>query len=290
MKSKACRIKRSVLIATRQLAVAVRAQNAKRSIISLVLPVLLKLGECCGKPVRPNGTYQIPNSDSRVLLDDPQPSTSTSSSEHVASTSRTNHDLPQQLTRQTSSRSSVESQELLARASAELAPQPPQQPASRQSAEHLPSPSRAVEPPLSTSRSTTTTTLPQPPSYDSVASANVNTVSAVASGISLQQLSLIIASQLEQNNQNIFNRIDALASQINVVAEFTERFATLENRVAAIEENQQPTENVNVDNLAQELQDRIFRSRNILVYGIPEDIQMPERDRIMQIFFAYSRY
>ena len=112
-------------------------------------------------------------------------------------------------------------------------------------------------------------------------SSNSGNVTAVT-GISVQQLSALIAEQLDRNNVNIINRIDQLASRIDVLTELNDRFATLENQIAGVE-NSQPASNVNIANLAAELQDRIYRSSNIIIYGVPENQQMPDSDAVMQI-------
>ena len=110
---------------------------------------------------------------------------------------------------------------------------------------------------------------------------NSGNVTAVT-GILVQQLSALIAEQLDRNIVNIISRIDQLASRIDVLMELKDRFATLENRITGVE-NSQTASNVNIDNLATELQNRIYRSSNIIIYGVPSNQQIPDRDAVMQI-------
>ena len=76
--------------------------------------------------------------------------------------------------------------------------------------------------------------------------------------------------------------IDLLASQISVITEFADRFTAFEDRVASVEQVQ-PNVKINVDNLAFELQERIYRSSNNIVYGLPESRNISDHDAIMQI-------
>ena len=71
---------------------------------------------------------------------------------------------------------------------------------------------------------------------------------------------------------------------MSVITGFAKRFAALEDRVAAVETTQ-PNVNINVDNLAFGLQDRLYRSSNVIIYGVVENRNMPNRDAIMQILF-----
>ena len=106
----------------------------------------------------------------------------------------------------------------------------------------------------------------------------------VVTGISVQQLSSLIASQLELNNHNIISRFDSLAGQLSLV---TDRFVPIENRIDAIEANQPNSHNININSLAAELQDRINRSRNVIIYGVPENSHIPDIDAVKQIFIPF---
>ena len=133
-----------------------------------------------------------------------------------------------------------------------------------------------------------------------------NTLSSPPNGLngfsdnSLRQLSAFMASEFERNNQSILSRIDSLAAQISVITERTEPFAQLsaqindiEARVANLENNSEgaaaalPPANVNINDLASELQDRFFRARNLFLYGIIADNNNPQHD-IQQVTHMLS--
>ena len=105
--------------------------------------------------------------------------------------------------------------------------------------------------------------------------------SQTTSGITLQQFSSLLSAEFAKNNAGIYSRIDQLASQISVIDTKVKPIATLnqalndlDNRVAALENNNvnpaPPQQPIDINNLAYELQDRLARSRNIILYGIVE--------------------
>ena len=94
--------------------------------------------------------------------------------------------------------------------------------------------------------------------------------------------------------------IDSLAAQIFAIAEGSEPFAQLsaqisdiEARVSNLENNNEgvaaalPPANVNINDLASELQDRFFRARNLFLYGIVADNNNPQYD-IQQVTHLLS--
>ena len=108
---------------------------------------------------------------------------------------------------------------------------------------------------------------------------------------SLQQLSAFMASEFQRNNQSVLSRIDSLAAQISVITKRTEPIAQLsakvsniESRVANLKNNNEgaaaapPQANVNINDLAAELQDRFFRARNLFLCGIIADNNNPQHD------------
>ena len=99
-------------------------------------------------------------------------------------------------------------------------------------------------------------------------------------GITLEQLSTMLAAELQCYNEGIYSRIDSLASQISVidtrvqpVAELAEKVNDIDTRVSALENNppQQVPQMPNIVNLAAEIQERILRSQNIIMYGVAEN-------------------
>ena len=121
-------------------------------------------------------------------------------------------------------------------------------------------------------------------------------------GISLEQLSSLISSlmatELQSNNQDILQRIDNLSSQISVISQRTEQISQLSSQVSDIEARVSSLEErednaavvsppVNIDNLAGEIQDRIYRSRNLFIYGLSEECADSALDR-QRIFDALS--
>ena len=106
-----------------------------------------------------------------------------------------------------------------------------------------------------------------------------DTPNPISNAITLQQFSSLLSAEFAKNNQGIYSRIDQLASQISVIdnkvkpiAELNQAMSNLDNRVAALENQVPPPQppNVNIDNLAFEIQDRLARSRNIILYGVNE--------------------
>ena len=136
-------------------------------------------------------------------------------------------------------------------------------------------------------------------------SINSNTVQPPngRTNISFQQLSEFFSAEFDRKNERILSRIDSLAAQMSVITERTEaitqltsqvsnietRVANLENietRVSNLENANDgaaaaaalPQVNVNINDLASELQDRFFRARNLFIYGLPVDASNSQRD------------
>ena len=116
-------------------------------------------------------------------------------------------------------------------------------------------------------------------------------------GVTLQQISSMLASEIQRQNQGIFNRIDSLASQIAVVdnrvqpiAELAERVDNIDSRVAALESRQQAAPPLpNIDNIAAEIRDRLQRSQNIIIYGVLENIGAPHTTDLESVTSLLTR-
>ena len=120
--------------------------------------------------------------------------------------------------------------------------------------------------------------------------------------ISLEQLSSLISSlmatELQSNNRDMLQRLDSLSSQISVISQQTEQISQLSSQISDIEARvsflEEREDNaaavfppVNIDNLAGEIQVRIYRNKNLFIYGLSEERVDSALDR-QRIFDALS--
>ena len=110
-------------------------------------------------------------------------------------------------------------------------------------------------------------------------------------GISAQQLSSMLATEFQRHNEGVYSGIDALASQISVVDEkvqpvagLVDRVCNIEARVSALENNHAaaPPPAIDIQSIAVEIQDRLLRSQNILLYGVAE-VNAPSQQTEIEI-------
>ena len=223
--------------------------------------------KCCGHTLHNPGPSRSSENDSPVV--DAQPSTSTSTSSSgssrtkVSSRNSTEAQAPGDRMSSARQNSSAGRSGRTTTTTAAMPPPPPYDEAAAHS--------------LSSTGNTTNTTSSlsvRAQSADSIAYDTSSATTSAVTGISLQRLSGIISAQLERNNQSIIDRIDQLASQISVIA--------LEDRVVTVEKAQ-PNVNINVDSLTFELQERIYRANNVIIYRVPKNRNISDYDAVVQL-------